>query len=142
MKMKRRRDEERVRDIRSMKREREREEIFSYKDKDKRAETHTSSSSSSTLILGPREAVRFSVTMATNPWPKKQRIVGRFSFFFFFLVASQLDEDGNKICFLMCFCFCSLSSSTICKTENVNKLTYLVYTVSSSCIDYRAQAEL
>lgn len=84
MKMKRRRDEERARDIRSMKREREREEIFSYKDKDKRAETHTSSSSSSTLILGPREAVRFSVTMATNPWPKKQRIVGRFSFFFFF----------------------------------------------------------
>lgn len=89
MKVKRRRskrwwrDEELARDIRSIKRERE--EIFSYKDKDKRAETHTttSSSSSSTLILGPREAVRFSVTMATNPWPKKQRIVGRFSFFFF-----------------------------------------------------------
>lgn len=96
MKMKRRRDEERARDIRSMKREREREEIFSYKDKDKRAETHTSSSSSSTLILGPREAVRFSVTMATNPWPKKQRIVGRFSFFFFFWSPLSWTRMGTK----------------------------------------------
>lgn len=73
-----------MRDIGEEKRSEERErekgkaenkEIHLTKEKNTREEKQ--SSSSCTLIPGPSEAVRFHVSMATNPWPK-QRIVGRF----------------------------------------------------------------